>query len=135
MVKEFAAMKVVKPGEAALDPGGIEWAISADTTGAKTLKLGVARVPPGVSIPAHHHPTETSALLTRGRAAFRFGEKLDERLEMEAGDYAFVGANVIHTEETLGDEEAEFIMAVPAGWDSVPVDPSDPGWATPTDTS
>jgi uncharacterized RmlC-like cupin family protein len=131
MVTQFAGLKVVKPGDAAPDPSGIEWAISADTTGSKTLKLGVARVPAGVSVPAHHHSTETSAHLTRGRAAFRFGVKLGERLEMQAGDYAFVGANVIHTEETLGDEEAEFIMAVPAGWDVVPVDPSDPGWAQP----
>jgi len=48
---------------------------------------------------------------------------------MAAGDYGYVGANVIHDEETLGDEEAEFIMAVPAGWETIPVDPSDPGWA------
>ena len=49
---------------------------------------------------------------------------------MAAGDYGYVGANVIHDEETLGDEEAEFIMARDGGGgETIPVDPSDPGWA------
>lgn len=49
---------------------------------------------------------------------------------MVAGDYAFVGANVVHDEETLGDEVAEFIMARDRnGGETIPVDPSDPGWA------
>jgi len=129
MVEQFAGLKVVRPGEAVPDASGIEWAISPDTTGSKIIVLGSAKVPAGVRVPAHYHTTETAALLIRGRAAFRFGEKLDTRSEMQAGDYAYVGANVIHDEETLGDEEAVFIMAVPAGWETIPVDPSDPGWA------
>jgi hypothetical protein len=49
---------------------------------------------------------------------------------MKVGDYAFVGANVIHDEETLGDEVAEFVLARDNnGGETVPVDPSDPGWA------
>ena len=64
-----------------------------------------------------------------GRAALRYGEKLETRLEMSAGDYAFVAANVVHDEETLGDEVAEFIMARDNnGGETIPIDPSDPGW-------
>ena len=130
MVKQFAGVTVVKPSETVLDPAsGIECAISPDTTGSKTLLLGTGKVPAGLRVPAHYHASETAALLIRGRAAIRTGEKFDTRLEMAAGDYAYVGANVIHDEETLGDEEAEFIMAVPAGWKTIPVDPSDPGWS------
>jgi uncharacterized RmlC-like cupin family protein len=131
MVKQFSGVKVVRPGEVGVDPAsGVEWAISPDSTGSKTLVFGVAKVPGGLRVPAHYHTSETAALLIRGRAALRTGEKLEERLEMASGDYAYVGANVIHEEETLGDEEAEFIMARDGqGGETIPVDPSDPGWA------
>jgi uncharacterized RmlC-like cupin family protein len=131
MVQQFAGVKVIKSGDVVIDPvSGIGWAISAGTAGSKTLVFGTAKVPPGAMIPAHYHTCETAALLVRGRAAIRTGEKLDERLEMAGGDYIYVGANVIHDEETLGDEVAEFIMARDEqGGETIPVDPSDPGWA------
>jgi len=62
MVQQLAGVKVVKPNEAVLDPAtGVEWAISPDTTGSKTLMLGVAKAPPGVRLPAHYHPTDGRA--------------------------------------------------------------------------
>ena len=48
---------------------------------------------------------------------------------MNAGDYAVIDAGVIHTEATVGDEEAEFVLALDhGGGDTIPVDPEDPFW-------
>ena len=131
MVKQFAGVRVTKPNELVReDATGFEVAVSPAVTGSKGLVFGSAKVPGGLRVPAHYHTVDTAALLIRGRAALRYGEKLATRLEMAAGDYAYVGANVVHDEETLGDEVAEFIMARDErGGETIPVDPSDPGWA------
>jgi uncharacterized RmlC-like cupin family protein len=131
MAEEFPGVRVTKPNQLVReDATGFEVAVSPVVTGSKGLVFGSAKVPGGLRVPAHYHTVDTAALLISGRAALRYGEKLETRLEMAAGDYAYVGANVIHDEETLGDEVAEFIMARDNnGGDTVPVDPSDPGWA------
>ncbi|HUF53357.1 MAG TPA: cupin domain-containing protein [Dehalococcoidia bacterium] len=131
MPQDFPGVKVTKPKELVReDATGFEVAVSPAVSGSKGLVFGSAKVPGGLRIPAHTHTVDTAALLISGRAALRYGEKLETRLEMSAGDFAFVGANVIHDEETLGDEVAEFIMARDNnGGETIPVDPSDPGWA------
>ena len=83
-------------------------AVSKESTGAEDLWFGRFTSEPGVEIPPHHHTCDTVAYLIRGRAAFRVGA---ERLEMIPGEYVYVPAYVVHTEETLGDETAEFIIA------------------------
>jgi uncharacterized RmlC-like cupin family protein len=131
MAQELPGVKVTRPDELVLDDGpGFEVAVSPAVTGSKGLVLGSVKVPGGMRIPPHTHTVDTGALLLSGRAVLRSGEKLEHRHEMSAGDYTFVPANVIHDEETLGDEIAEFIMARDNnGGETVPVDPSDPGWA------
>jgi quercetin dioxygenase-like cupin family protein len=79
-----------------------------------------------LSIPPHHHTCDTIAYLIRGRAAFSSG---DERAEMEPGDFVYVGAGVVHSEETIGDEAAEFVLARDSvDGQTIPVDPEDPFW-------
>ena len=131
MAQEHPGVKVMKPTDLVQeDATGFEVAVSPSVTGSGGLVFGSAKVPGGLRVPAHYHTVDTAALLLSGRALLRSGEKLEHKHEMKAGDYAFVGANVIHDEETLGDEVAEFIMARDNnGGETVPVDPSDPGWA------
>lgn len=133
MTQESLGVRVIRPNELVREnASGFEVAVSPTATGSKGLVFGSVKVPGGLRIPAHYHTVDTAALLIHGRAALRYGEKLEQRLDMAAGDYAFVGANVIHDEETLGDEVAEFILARDGnGGETVPVDPSDPGWALP----
>jgi uncharacterized RmlC-like cupin family protein len=131
MTQELPDVKVMRPDQLVReDATGFEVAVSPGVTGSKGLVFGSAKVPGGLRIPAHTHSVDTAALLLSGRAALRYGEKLETRVEMAAGDYIFVPANVVHDEETLGDEVAEFIMARDNnGGETIPVDPSDPGWA------
>ena len=93
------------------------------------LILGKFATGPGFKIPPHHHTSNTICFLIRGRAVFETGDDLSQRLEMNAGDYAVIDAGVIHTEATVGDEEAEFVLALDhGGGDTIPVDPEDPFW-------
>jgi len=93
------------------------------------LVLGRFSTGPGFKIPPHHHTCNTICYLVRGRAVFEVGAELSHRLEMEAGDYAVIEAGLIHTEATIGNDEAEFILARDkGGGDTVPVDPEDQFW-------
>ena len=91
--------------------------------------LGKFATGPGFKIPPHRHTCNTICYLIRGRAVFETGEDLSERLEMTPGDYAVIDAGVIHTEATVGDDEAEFFLALDhGGGETVPADPEDPFW-------
>ena len=93
------------------------------------LVLGRFSTGPGFKIPPHHHTCNTICYLVRGRAVFEIGPDLKERIEMSPGDYALIDSGIVHTEATIGDEEAEFILARDhAGGDTVPVDPEDAFW-------
>lgn len=84
-------------------------------TGASDLWFGRFATGPGFGIPPHHHTSDTIAYLVSGRARFRIGDDLSEILDMAPGDYVFVPRNVLHTEETIGDEGAEFILTRDGG--------------------
>ncbi|HVL32132.1 MAG TPA: cupin domain-containing protein [Actinomycetota bacterium] len=105
--------RVIRAGEADHheDEGVHMWVGVSKATGSSELWFGRFASDRNVSIPPHYHSCDTAAYLVAGRAAFRIGDALDERLEMEPGDYVFVPAGVVHTEETIGDERAEFIIA------------------------
>lgn len=83
-------------------------AVSKETVGADVLWFGSFSTDPGVKIPRHYHTADTGAYLVSGRAAF---EIEGERVEMSAGEYLYVPKNLVHTEETIGDETAVGIFA------------------------
>lgn len=93
------------------DDGIVFDVVGPEQTGAPELLVGRFASAPGFEVPPHHHTCDTIAYLIRGRALFRIGDDLSEVLEMQPGEYVYVPAGVIHTEETVGDDEAEFILA------------------------
>jgi quercetin dioxygenase-like cupin family protein len=100
-----------------------------EPSGTDELVLGRFSTGPGFKIPPHHHTCNTICYLVRGRAVFEIGADAAERLEMSPGDYAVIDSGIVHTEATIGEEEAEFILARDhAGGETVPVDPEDPFW-------
>ena len=58
----------------------------------------------------HHGAGETDIYVLCGHATLFFGEGLQERLELQAGDFAFVPAWAIHAEGNLSGEDAEAII-------------------------
>jgi uncharacterized RmlC-like cupin family protein len=77
--------------------------------------LARAKAAAGTRIPPHWHSQDTVAYLMDGRAIFRSGEGLREVHEMEAGDWLFVPAGMVHEEETPDDVHGDFLYARDGG--------------------
>jgi uncharacterized RmlC-like cupin family protein len=77
----------------------------------RALWFATGRTEPGAATPSHVHTCETVALVLSGRARFRVGEGLEEAIDAGPGDVIYVAEGVVHTEETLGDEPVEFVIA------------------------
>jgi uncharacterized RmlC-like cupin family protein len=86
-------MKLVKPGPDREVPRGIIGGseISWATTGASNIYMAKFRVPAGARSRAHYHADCESALyMLSGRIAIRWGQNLEDRLEVEPGDLLYV---------------------------------------------
>jgi quercetin dioxygenase-like cupin family protein len=79
------------------------------------ISLARARAEAGTRIPAHWHSQDTVAYLMDGRAVFRTGEGLNEVRVMEAGEWLFVPAGLVHEEESPDDVHFDFLYARDGG--------------------
>jgi uncharacterized RmlC-like cupin family protein len=111
-------VRVTKPGDrdgATTQTPGMrrEAAISAGTTGSKGLWMGVGANEPGNASGVHHHgENESGIYILKGRIRFRWGERLEQVVDTEPGDFVFVPPYEIHMEENLSTAEpTEFILA------------------------
>jgi len=108
-------MRLVKPGPDRETPRGIVGGaeISQATTGAHNIYMGKFRVPAGArSRPHYHAGCESALFMLAGRIAIRWGEHLQETLEVEPGDLLYVPPRETHVVENLSDDEAaEYVVA------------------------
>ncbi len=91
--------------------GGAE--ISQATAGAHNIYMGVFRVPPGArSRPHYHEGCESAVYMLGGRLLVRWGERLEESVELGRGDLVYVPPRETHVLENLSDTEpAEYVVA------------------------
>lgn len=82
-----------------------------DPTVSRGLWVGRVSTGPGFSSGAHHHgEAETVGHVVSGRARIRFGEDYGEYVDLEAGDFVYIGPYVPHIEENLSDDSMlEFV--------------------------
>ena len=75
--------------------------------------MGTAVNGPGAASGVHHHgQNESGIYILRGRVRFRWGEKLENVVDTEPGDFVFVPPFEVHMEENLDAEgEAELLLA------------------------
>jgi uncharacterized RmlC-like cupin family protein len=108
-------MKVIKPGEDREVPrgvlGGAE--ISHATAGATNIYMGVFRVPAGARSRPHYHANcESAVYMLSGNLLVRWGEHLEESVELERGDLVYVPPRETHILENLSDSDpAEYVVA------------------------
>ena len=109
-------MKVVKPSDVDRDlprgvVGGAE--ISQATTGATNIYMGVFRVPPGArSRPHYHENCESAVYLLSGALEARWGEQLEEVVELAPRDMVYAPPRETHILQNLSDSEpAEYIVS------------------------
>ena len=107
----MAGIKVVRPNErysGVVQSGSMarEAGVAPETTGATSIWSGYVTTPPGMVSAVHHHgDCETAIFVVKGRARFRFGEKLEHDVEVSAGDFLFVPPFEVHMEENLSETE------------------------------
>ncbi len=97
-------------------------AITHATAGAQKLWAGTGVVDPNVKTGAHHHgELETVLYIVRGRARFRWGEKLEFVDEAGPGDFIFVPPFVPHQEINARTDEPVEAVVVRSGQDPIVV--------------
>jgi uncharacterized RmlC-like cupin family protein len=87
-------------------------AINHARAGANKLWAGTVVVQPNAKTGAHHHgDLETVLYVVKGRARFRWGERLEFVEEAGPGDFIFVPPYVPHQEINAStDEPLEFVL-------------------------
>ena len=91
--------------------GGEE--ISQATAGATRIYMGVFRVPAGASSQPHYHEhCESAVYLLSGRLEVRWGDRLEQVVEIGRGDMVYVPPRETHILHNLSDSEpAEYVVA------------------------
>lgn len=102
--------------------------ISQQTAGAQGLSMNLVRVPPGGRAEPHAHVGfETAIYLLEGRVENRYGEKLQESVITEAGDFLFIPPGVPHQPVNLSaTEPAVAVIARTFAGEEEPVKPYPP---------
>jgi uncharacterized RmlC-like cupin family protein len=97
-------LRVVRPAErdtsTAQTPGMRRAAgVAASTVGAEKIWVGHVTMEPGITSGVHHHgPLESSIYVISGRARFRYGDRLENEVEVGPGDFVYVPPQAIHQE-------------------------------------
>ena len=108
-------MKVVLPAQERELPRGVVGGaeISQATTGAHNLCMGLVRVPAGArSRPHFHQNCESAVYMVKGAIEIRWGDRLEDALEVREGDMLYVPPRETHVVRNLSDSEAaEYVVA------------------------
>ena len=97
-------------------------AITHATAGAQKLWAGTVVVQPDAKTGAHHHgELETVLYIVKGRARFRWGEKLEYVDEAGPGDFIYVPPYVPHQEINARRDEPVEAVVVRSGQDPIVV--------------
>jgi uncharacterized RmlC-like cupin family protein len=108
-------MRVVKPSADRELPRGVVGGaeISQATTGATNIFMGLIRVPAGAqSRPHFHEHCESALYMLHGGIEIRWGDKLEDAVEVHEGDLLYVPPRETHVVRNLSDtDEAEYVVA------------------------
>ncbi|MBP3961879.1 cupin domain-containing protein [Paenibacillus lignilyticus] len=81
-------------------------AISAESVGSTGLCMHLLTIPPGGRAKAHLHENhESSIYVLSGRAGMWYGDRLEQHMEVEAGDFMYIPAGVPHLPYNRSDSE------------------------------
>jgi uncharacterized RmlC-like cupin family protein len=97
-------------------------AITHASAGASKLWAGTVVVQPDAKTGAHHHgELETVLYIIKGRARFRWGERLEFVAEADPGDFIYVPPFVPHQEINAKSDEPVEAVVVRSGQDPIVV--------------
>ena len=91
--------KVISPGEIYVGQQGFTYGagVSRGTVGEADVCMNVLPMPPGAKANPHYHKgIDTIAYLLEGRCAVYYGDRLEKRAELVAGEQMFMPRDVPH---------------------------------------
>jgi uncharacterized RmlC-like cupin family protein len=108
-------MKVIRPSGTHEEPRGVIGGheVSRETTGSNNLFMGIFRLPPGAKSRPHYHANcESACYMLSGSMRIKWGERLENVVELGRGDMLWVPPHETHVLENLSDSEpAEYVVA------------------------
>ncbi len=86
--------------------------LSDRTCAAEALSMQLVVVPPGAEAQPHRHPLhETSIYVLSGRVEVRSGPNLEQHHVVQAGDFVFTPAGLVHAPRNLSDTTPAYLIA------------------------
>ena len=113
-------VQVVKPGQTYVGKQGFTYGagVSARTVGAQKVCMNVLPMPPGARAKVHYHKgIETIAYLLDGECAVYYGDKLERRVVVNAGDHVFCPADVPHAPSNESGKPCTWLVVHSSGSD------------------
>ena len=110
---EADRVQVVKPGQTYEGKQGFVYGSGAskETVGSEHVCMNVLPMPPGAKAKVHYHDKiETIAYLLEGRCAVYYGDQMEHRTELDAGDQIFIPADVPHAPCNESDASCTWIV-------------------------
>lgn len=92
-------VRLIKPGRTYVGQQGFTYSagVSRETVGETSVCMNVLPMPPGARAKPHYHAgIDTIAYLIDGRCAVYFGDRLEHRLDVAAGEHVFMPRDVPH---------------------------------------
>jgi uncharacterized RmlC-like cupin family protein len=81
-------------------------AVSAETVGSSAIHMQLLTMPPGARAKAHKHEChETAIYVLSGEAARYYGERLEQRMMVRAGDFVYIPADTPHLPYNMSQTE------------------------------
>lgn len=86
--------------------------ISSETTGSRAICMHLLTIPPGGRARAHKHAThETAIYVLSGTTIMHWGERLENTMEIGAGEMLYIPADMPHLPINPGPEPAMAVIA------------------------
>ena len=111
---------IVAPGQTYVGKQGITYGAgaSAETVGAERVCMNIMPMPPGARAKAHYHNgIETIAYMLTGECAVYYGDALERRILVRAGEQVFCPADVPHAPANESGSPCTWIVVHSSGSD------------------
>ena len=111
---------IVKPGQTYVGKQGITYGAGAsqETVGAEKICMNVMPMPNGARAKVHYHKgIETIAYLLDGECAVYYGDALERRVMVSAGDHVFCPADVPHAPSNESGKPCTWLVVHSSGSD------------------
>jgi uncharacterized RmlC-like cupin family protein len=109
-----AGCRVIRSGNAYEGRQGLTYlaGLTGDSVGSAGISMTVLVLPDGARARTHlHRGIETAAYLIEGRAEMFYGDRLQEHVDVSAGDYVYIPPDVPHLVMNRSGASARALVA------------------------